>query len=208
MPENSLAAFRAAVAAGAGIECDLRLSSDGVAMVFHDDTLERMCGLKLETESVAAGRLAELRLAGSSETIPHLADLLELAGPKTPLLLELKKGHGPIEPLCQEVAEAIGRHGGPVGVMSFDADAGSWFAHNAPGVPRGLVIDCPPPPVRDEMIRTASPDFVAVAVRSVGEPWVAGLGLPVGCWTVRTPEQRRQVAVHADALIWEGDGRP
>jgi glycerophosphoryl diester phosphodiesterase len=211
VPENSLSAFRAAVDAGAGIECDLRLSSDGVAMIFHDVTLERLCGLKLETESLDADRLAEMRLAGSEERIPRLADLLRIAGTKTPLLLELKKGFGPMKSLCEKVAEALAGHGGPVGVMSFEADAGQWFARRAPNVPRGLVIDRPRPRIREEMIASAQPNFVAVSVRSASEPWVAELRrshMKVGSWTVRTQEQRQQVAVHADALIWEGDGRP
>lgn len=210
MPENSLAAFRTAVEAGAGIECDLRLSRDGVAIVFHDATLERLCGLKVETESLDADRLTSQRLAGTGERIPSLTNLLELAG-NSPLLLELKKGAGPIEPLCAEVAKAIALHEGPVGVMSFDAGVGHWFAHHAPTVPRGLVVDRPAAATRKHSLRTADPTFVAVSVRSVGEPWVAELrrlDMRVGCWTVRTAADRRQVAVHADALIWEGDGRP
>ena len=211
MPENSLAAFRAAIEAGAGIECDLRLSSDGAAMVFHDATLERLCGLRGTVELLDFGQLAETQLANSRECIPRLSKLLEIAGETTPLLLELKKGGGPVEPLCAIVAEEIARHAGPVGVMSFDADVGAWFAGDAPAVPRGLVIDRPPARARNRRLRTADPDFVAVSVRSVSQPWVLELRkakLPVGCWTVRSATERQRVAVHADALIWEGDGRP
>ena len=45
-PENSRAAISAAVAAGYGVEIDLQLSSDGVAMVFHDERLERLTGAR------------------------------------------------------------------------------------------------------------------------------------------------------------------
>ena len=178
-------------------------------MIFHDASLERLCGLSVETESLAGDELADLTLAGSGERIPRLADLLKLAG-SAPLLLELKKGRGSIEPLCAEVARSIAAHGGPVGVMSFDAEAGRWFARHVPQVPRGLVIDRPDPEARTQLLKTADPDFVSVSVRSIAEPWLAELRtrMPVGCWTVRTAAQRRQVAVHADALIWEGDGRP
>ena len=44
IPENSMKAFRAAIARGYGIELDLHLTKDGRLAVFHDDTLERMCG--------------------------------------------------------------------------------------------------------------------------------------------------------------------
>ena len=43
-PENSLGAFEAACEAGYGIELDVQLSSDGEAMVFHDDKLVRLTG--------------------------------------------------------------------------------------------------------------------------------------------------------------------
>ena len=44
LPENSLGAFRAAAEAGFAIELDIQLSSDGEVMVFHDYTLDRVCG--------------------------------------------------------------------------------------------------------------------------------------------------------------------
>ena len=40
--ENSLAAARAAIAGNYAIECDAQLSADGEAVVFHDDTLDRL----------------------------------------------------------------------------------------------------------------------------------------------------------------------
>ena len=45
IPENSPAAFRAAVEAGYGAELDVQLSRDGQVVVFHDDTLDRVCGV-------------------------------------------------------------------------------------------------------------------------------------------------------------------
>ena len=44
IPENSLAAFRRACEAGYGIELDVHLTADEKLVVFHDDTLSRMCG--------------------------------------------------------------------------------------------------------------------------------------------------------------------
>jgi len=168
-----------------------------------------MCGVTPVIESLTADELKQAKLAGSGESIPELGDLLKLGG-SAPLLLELKKGPGPIDQLCAAVAEAIAGRGGPVGVMSFDADVGRWFAANAPAFPRGLVMDRPAAATRTEMLRTGDPEFIAVSVRTVAEDWVAELRdrLRVGCWTVRTAAERWQVAVHADALIWEGDGRP
>ena len=46
IPENSLPAFAGACERGYGIELDVQLSSEGVIMVFHDDTLIRMTGVE------------------------------------------------------------------------------------------------------------------------------------------------------------------
>ena len=46
VPENSLEAFELASRAGYGMELDVQLSRDGQVVVFHDDTLERVCGVQ------------------------------------------------------------------------------------------------------------------------------------------------------------------
>lgn len=210
-----MAAFRAAIDAGAGIECDLRLSRDGFAMVFHDSSLERMCGIAVETESFDAAALMALSLAGTAERIPWLGAVLEHAGASTPLLLELKVRAGdpprPVSLLCRTVARDLARHPGPVGVMSFDPRVGSWFACHAPDISRGLVIaDQLSPWRRAAAIAVARPDFVAVETSAGERPWVARQRRlrPVASWTVRTKAQRQALSDRVDALIWEGNGRP
>ncbi len=210
-----MAAFRAAIAYGAGIECDLRLSRDGFAMVFHDSSLERLCGIPVETELVHAATLLSLPLAGTRERIPWLGQLLELAGKETPLLLELKTRAGTpprsIDLLCRAVAQSLARHPGPVGVMSFDPRVAGWFARKASAVPRGLVIaDDLTAWRRAFLLRIAKPQFVAVETSAALRPWVARQRSlhPVASWTVRTAEQRLALSDRVDALIWEGDGRP
>ena len=56
----------------------------------------------------------------------------------------------------------------------------------------------------------ADPHFIAVERAAVAKPWVAAARerMPVYSWTIRGPQQRLQAQVHADALIWEADGRP
>lgn len=210
-----MAAFRAAIVDGAGIECDLRLSCDGFAMVFHDSSLTRMCGVAGETEATKAAALMALPLAGSSERVPWLGALLELAGETTPLLLELKVRAGtpppPIDLLCRTVAGNLIGHPGPVGVMSFDPRVGAWFVRHAPAIPRGLVIaDATPAWRRFAMMGLARPTFLAVETTAALRPWVARARRrwPVACWTVRDAAQKQALSDRVDALIWEGDGRP
>ena len=70
IPENSLASFRAAIEKGFVIELDIQLSSDGVAFVFHDADLERMCNVQGKIWDYTAAELTEMKLLGTEETIP------------------------------------------------------------------------------------------------------------------------------------------
>ncbi|MBR6381045.1 MAG: glycerophosphodiester phosphodiesterase, partial [Lachnospiraceae bacterium] len=92
VPENSLEAFRRAVAGGYGMELDVQLSKDGQVVVFHDDTLERVCGVKKRVDALTFAELRELRLYSTEEQIPLFSEVLETVGGKTPLIVELKNG--------------------------------------------------------------------------------------------------------------------
>jgi glycerophosphoryl diester phosphodiesterase len=93
--ENSLSAFSAAIDAGYGIELDIQLSADGQAVVFHDDTLDRVAeatGLVIDR---TAAELGTIRLKHSRDTIPTFAETLALVAGRAPLLVELKDQSGP-----------------------------------------------------------------------------------------------------------------
>jgi glycerophosphoryl diester phosphodiesterase len=204
VPENSRAAFRAAIDLGAGIECDVRLSRDDVPMLFHDNDLKRLCGEGGSVETLSAASLSGKRLLGTRETIPRLADLLMIAS-GVPLLIELKT-MGNAARLAAAVCRTLGPRPGTVGVMSFDPRVAMWLARNRPDVRRGLVIG------GDQSAATrwgkamlARPHFLALDKALLGR---VSTRLPVYSWTIRTPAERATAARHADALIWEADGRP
>jgi len=207
-PENSLIAFAAALEFGAGIECDLRLTADNQIVVFHDADAWRMCASPLR---IGESRLGELhRLRVGEGPIPTLASLLTLVAGRVPLLLEVKVD-GDIWRWIPALRKALNGYAGPLGVMSFDARLPRLLKTNLPEIRRGLVVRDSLRAIRRWLARRlASPQFLAVDVAALGKPWVARARarLPVYSWTVRTPEQRQTVAVHADAPIWEADGRP
>src|SRR5215213_8308980 len=116
-PENSLIAFAAALEAGAGIECDLRLTADNRVVVFHDADAKRICGSPL---LIGRSRLAELgRLRVGDGPIPTLESLLQLVGGRVPLLLEVKVDDD-IWRWAPALKRALGDYAGPFGIMSFD----------------------------------------------------------------------------------------
>ena len=90
IPENSMAAFRAALKNGYGIEIDLHLTRDGQLVVFHDDTLERICGLSDTVENLTYEELKSCRLCGTTETIPAFDEVLSLVDGRVPLRIDLK----------------------------------------------------------------------------------------------------------------------
>ena len=211
VPENSLAAFRAALDFGAGIECDVRLSGDGHVMIFHDHDLRRLCASALAVESTPAATLSAQRLFDSGEHIPRLTELLELVAGRVPLLVEVKCRGGNAPQVTAAVVANLKTYSGPVGVMSFEPAVGRWLKRHGTGVRRGLVISERSGAFdRWRSIRSASPHFLAVDFGALTRSWAqnARQNRWVYSWTIRTPEQRQTGEVHADALIWEGDGRP
>ncbi len=109
--ENSLSAFKAAVDAGYGIELDVRLSSDGELVVFHDDTLERVTDREGRVDAYTAKELSEIKLCNTGDGIPTFREVLELVSGKVPLLVEIKEDagkYGVTEKTCEMLREYKG----------------------------------------------------------------------------------------------------
>ena len=207
-PENSLVAFAAALEVGAGIECDLRLTADNEVLIFHDADAVRLCASPMRIGDSTLAELARLRLGEGP--IPTLASLLKLVGGRVPLLLEVKADKD-IWRWAPALERALAGYAGPIGIMSFDTRIPRLIRANLPHVRRGLVVrDRLPAWKRALAFWLADPQFLAVEVAALGKPWVQRVRrrMPVYSWTVRNADQRRQAEVHADAVIWEGDGRP
>jgi glycerophosphoryl diester phosphodiesterase len=207
-PENSLVAFAASLEMGAGIECDLRLTADDRIVVFHDADAWRICASPIKIGESKLSELARLRVG--EHPLPTLRSVLTLVAGKVPLLLEVKVGND-IWRWASALAAELAGYSGPVGVMSFDPRISRLLKTNMPDVRRGLVIrDSLPTWRRTLAIGLADPQFIAVDKKALGKSWLARARrrIPVYGWTIRSPAERAQASVHADALIWEADGRP
>ncbi len=120
VPENSLAAFRAAIEAGYGAELDVHLLSDGTLAVFHDHTLNRCAGVDGKIENLDATSLSALRLEGTEEHIPTLDEVLALFEGKQPLIIELKSANKNGMALARAVCERLDTYKGTFCIESFD----------------------------------------------------------------------------------------
>lgn len=227
-PENSRAAVRAAVDAGYGIEIDIQPSADGVPMVFHDYDLKRLTGVSGPIAGRNAQDLGQTRLLGGDEGIPTLAEVLDLIAGRVPLLIEIKDQDGALGPnvgtLQDAVAAALADYTGDVAVMSFNPHTVAAFGKVAPNVPRGLTTclypaeDWPLVPAATRERLAGTPDFDAVGACFISHDQaelfdgrVAELkaaGVPILCWTVRSPEVEANARKIADNITFEGYNAP
>ena len=223
--ENSLSAIRAAMDAGLGIEIDLQLSADGRAMVFHDYDLGRLTAEAGPVQRRSAAELGRIALTdGRGDTIPTFAEVLALVAGRAPLLVEIKDQDGALGAavgrLEQAAADDLAGYAGDVAVMSFNPNSVRVFGGMAPDVPRGLTTCAFDPaewgPIpRNRLARLAEiPDFdssgasfISHDIADLDNPRVAALkarGVPILCWTVRSPEAEARARRIADNITFEG----
>jgi glycerophosphoryl diester phosphodiesterase len=216
VPENSLAAFRAAVAAGLGIELDVQRSRDGQAVVFHDDDLDRLTAQTGPLSRLSAEQLGRIALGGTEETIPTLRQVLALVAGRVPVLVEIKSRRSDrVAALCLAVRRVLEGYSGRHAVISFDPRVSHWYAVHSPHTVRALTISEGEDRALPGMIRRrlalwhARPDFLTYDVRDLPSRFAAGQrarGLPIVTWTVADAEHRERAALYADADIVEGEG--
>ena len=138
VPENSLQAFELAAEAGYGIELDVQLSKDGQVVVFHDDTLNRVCGIDARVDELTYAELRDLSLLDTEEKIPLFSDVLSVIRGRGPLIVELKNGKSNRE-LCEKTCELLRKYDGEVCVESFNPMIVAWFRFHAKEFLRGVL---------------------------------------------------------------------
>ena len=218
--ENSLSAFRAAKETGYGIELDVRLSSDGELMVFHDSTLVRMtgaCGLVAEK---TAAELSELHLGETSDVIPTFRQVLALIDGAVPLLIEVKQEKGEASPVARLVELLDGYHGDYI-VESFNPIALKELKAKRPDIPRGFLAMKFTETEKHKgsflyaalqglyMNFLMRPDFISYEKSGYTEPNLRYIrktfGTPLLAWTVKSEEEEREAFGHGfDTVIFEG----
>lgn len=219
-PENSLAAFEAAVDAGYGVELDVRLSSDGEVMVFHDAGLERMVGRQGRLDAHTAHELSHMRLRDGREPIPTLREVFDLVDGRALIHVEIKSRPGAEGPLDEAVARLVDDYRGPIVLIGFNVYSHAWWAAHRPDVIRGLdsylyndaTAAGLPDDVRRSMqalehINIAKPHFLALSWDMLTtEPALEAraAGFPIVAWTIRSEDQAAEFAPHYDNLIFEG----
>lgn len=213
IPENSTEAFQQAVDAGYGVELDVQLSKDGHVVVFHDDTLDRVCGVHARVNEKNYSELRAMSLCGSKYGIPLFTDVLDIIGGKEPIICELKTAGAKNKELCEKTNEILSSYKGDVCIESFDPRIVAWFRRNAPDLMRGQLAGPTKSYMGEQSLPLAfllshlafnfagRPQFVAYKLGY--QTWGAKLAYALGamkiCWTSHEPRNERG----KDTVIFE-----
>lgn len=216
-PENSLAAFRKAVEAGYGIEFDVQLSKDNKLVVFHDDTLQRMCGVPGNVWDYTLEELKQMYLLQSEERIPTFEDVLQVIDGQVPLIIEYKLDRVQTR-VCELADRVLSEYRGAYCIECFHPLALLWYRKHQPKVLRGQLCE---EHFRNERFKgkpvfvimsylltnfVTRPDFIAYNYlhaynisRRVCR-WLGGLSV---AYTVKSKEAYEQAGKDFDLIIFD-----
>ena len=216
VPENSLAAFEAAIDAEFSIEIDVQLTKDKVPVVFHDDFFQRLTGLKKRVTKATQDVVSMLKLAGTNEEVPTFKEVLDFVNGRVPLLIEIKKNKGSrgIELI---VLDMLKDYKGKFAIQSFHPIAIRKVRRIDPSVCCGLLSsklsDMKMLRIKKAAVKNArlffmaKPDFLSFEISSFPNERVKRfreeLQLPIIGWTIRTKEDIERAIKYCDGIIFE-----
>jgi glycerophosphoryl diester phosphodiesterase len=218
IPENSLAAFELACKAGYGIELDVHVTADGELVVFHDDTLTRMCGTDGKTEEKTLAQLRALTLGGTQEHIPSFREVLDLVDGRVPLIVEIKGSKTKDMRVCELTAAMLDSYHGAYCIEAFNPMYVQWWRKNRKHVVRGQLSgkmtkessgmsDAVNFALTNMLLSfLARPDFLAYDVKAKNQisfRFARALGGYPVAWTIRSEDDAAAANGVFKAIIFE-----
>jgi glycerophosphoryl diester phosphodiesterase len=221
--ENTLEAANAAVARGFAIECDVQMSADGEAMVFHDDGLDRLTEASGGLKERTARELETIGFRVGRAKIPRFRHLLDSVAGRVPIFCEIKSDFGGDIRLADVIATLAGDYAGALAIKSFDPAVIAHLRGARLDRPLGIVAEADyegdywsrlSPGQKSECANflhygETRPDFLSFRIDDLPHPTPFLLrklmATPVMAWTVRNAEQRQKAAQWADQAVFEGD---
>lgn len=219
--ENTASAFAAAVAGNYGIELDVQLCADGVPVVFHDETLDRLTQAQGPVRDLSAETLRGIPLKGTQDRILPLTEVLDTIAGRVPVFIEMKSHFDGDHALAWACAGIVSQRNAPLALMSFDPAMVAALRNVAPAIPRGIVAERKSHHAQARGLGTGARfamahllhwprtcfHFVAYRVHDLDAPAlrvVRAARIPVLTWTVRTQQDRQRASAWADQMIFEG----
>lgn len=218
IPENSMAAFKEAIDHHYGIELDVHLTKDKHLVVFHDDSLWRMCRVKGKICDMTWNELKDIPLIGTTETIPLFKDVLALVAGQVPLIIELKVDNENYNELCTAVDHLLVSYKGEYCIESFHPLALYWYRKHRKKVIRGQ-LSCNfrksprywqlKPLALSHLLTNVitRPDFIAYDYEDI-QNWGFFLnrrlfGAMTVLWTIRHPKDYKVLKKLGHTIIFE-----
>ncbi|MDP3448922.1 MAG: glycerophosphodiester phosphodiesterase family protein [Eubacteriales bacterium] len=216
VPENSLAAFRAAAEAGYGVELDVQLTRDKQVVVFHDDDLKHACDVDARVDAYSLEELKSLSLFGTGERVPLFSEVLGVIDCRIPIIVELKSG-GDWKTLCQKTLELLSAYKGDYCVESFHPMLVRWFYLHAPQILRGQLSEAARysrkgMPLYQAILMSrlftnilTHPQFIAYRVgpKCLSVRICEWMGAMRVTWTARPTDDHAKLTHQNDAIIFE-----
>jgi glycerophosphoryl diester phosphodiesterase len=220
--ENTAAAAAAAIAKSYAIECDVRRTKDGDAVVFHDATLDRLTCANGCVDAFSAHELTRFVYKNCDQKVASLADFLVHINGRTPVIVEIKSHYDGDMRLADRAMAAVANYPGPICLKSFDPHILIYLRRAGARCPVGLVApahrSCDewahvPEDRRTCLINLgeftlARPDFLSWnhgdLPHAVPLLCREGAGMPIMTWTVRSEVASKQARIWTDQIIFEG----
>ena len=217
--ENCESSFEAAIAHGYSIECDIQLTADGQAVVFHDDEVDRVLDGKGKVKQFTAHELQAMYVKLGKDRVLTLAELLEQVAGRTTLVIEIKSLWDDDYTLTDHALDVLATYQGPFALMSFDPDLIARAAAGAPNMVRGITADrvidpyyYPLPVAKRLAMRTYSHlpqtrphfvsfDFTQLPFQPITEFREAGH--PILTWTIRSEADASVARRWCDQITFE-----
>lgn len=217
VPENSIKAFEACIQKGYAIELDVNMTKDGHLVVFHDNNLKRMTGIKHDITELNLNEIKKLKLLGTENKIPTLEDVFLLVDGKVPLMIEIKRNDRYKE-LMPKLINMLDKYNGEYVVKSFDPRIVYWLKKNAPHIIRGQLADKNLREVKGRLMKFllgkmffnifTKPHFISYQYTNMNSKMYNKYkrkGKAVAVWTVKSKEEYIKIKDICDMVIFENE---
>lgn len=218
--ENCESAFAAALDHNYSIECDLQITKDGEAVVFHDDEIDRLMEANGRVKDFTFKELKALTFKSGKDRVQSLSELLEQVDGAQTLVIELKSHWDGDQTLTHRAIEILQSYYGPCALMSFDPEMIACIAERAPNTVRGITADRVVDPYYNPLqlaqrismrnfkhLAETRPHFVSYDFKGLPFAPVTAIrnaGYPVITWTIESPADATAALRYCDQVTFQG----
>lgn len=217
IPENSMLAFDKALEKGYSIEVDVNMTQDGYIVVFHDNSLKRMTGIKNDITTMTLSEIKKFKLLGTENKIPTFEDVLLQVSGKVPILIEVKP-NSKYKELMEKLINLLEKYNGKYSIQSFDPRIVYWLKKNMPQISRGQISSKNIREVKSRILKIllgkmvfnviTKPNFISYQYLSINEKFYKkqkNKGREVIAWTLKNKEDYEKIRDYCDMVVFENE---